>query len=136
MAEDFPESINNKVPHEETRDLIASDKVEGTPVYNLEGERIGHVRNVMLDKETGVAEYAVMSFGGFLGIGERYHPIPWKALKYDRGQGGYVVGLDKEKLRAAPAYDPGEYPLLDPVYAQHVYGYYGVPWAPYVPGAF
>jgi len=72
----------------ETDRLIASDKVEGTAVYNRAGESIGSIYNLMIDKRSGQVEYAVMSFGGFLGIGERYHPMPWKALDYDMRQGG------------------------------------------------
>ncbi len=65
---------------DETDRLIASDKVEGTAVYNRAGERLGSVRNVMIDKFSGQVAYAVMSFGGFLGVGERYHPLPWAAM--------------------------------------------------------
>lgn len=135
MIDEFPEASDEPVAIEETQNLIASDKVEGTPVYNLEGARIGDVLNLMIEKERGTVEYAVMSFGGFLGIGERYHPLPWKALRYDREQGGYVVGLDKEKLRQAPSYARGEDPVFDAAYAQSLYGFYGVPWAPFgMPG--
>ena len=73
---------------EETDRLIASDKVEGTAVYNRQGERLGTVHNFMVDKSTGQVAYAVMSFGGFLGIGESYHPLPWRVLNYDTRQGG------------------------------------------------
>jgi PRC-barrel domain len=68
---------------EETDRLIASDKVEGTAVYNRQGERLGTVHNFMVDKSTGRVAYAVMSFGGFLGMGESYHPLPWRVLTYD-----------------------------------------------------
>ena len=87
------------VDTDETNRLIASNKVEGTAVYNRQGERLGSVYNFMVDKRSGQAEYAVMSFGGFLGIGDSYHPLPWKSLKYDTSQGGYVVDLDKDRLR-------------------------------------
>ena len=92
------------VATDETDRLIASDKVEGTAVYNRQGERLGSVYNFMVDKRSGQVEYAVMSFGGFLGIGDSYHPLPWKALTYDTGQGGYVVDLDKDRLQGAPSY--------------------------------
>jgi hypothetical protein len=71
------------VEKDETSRLIASSKVEGTEVYSRNGEHLGEVYNFMVDKFTGQVAYAVMSFGGFLGIGERYHPLPWKALDYD-----------------------------------------------------
>jgi PRC-barrel domain len=90
------------VAADETDRLIASNKVEGTAVYNRQGEHLGEVYNFMVDKYSGQVAYAVMSFGGFLGIGESYHPLPWRVLDYDTGLGGYVVDLDKEKLRGAP----------------------------------
>ena len=76
---------------DETDRLIASNKVEGTAVYNRTGEHLGEVYNFMVDKYSGQVAYAVMSFGGFLGIGEKYHPLPWKVLTYDTSLGGYVV---------------------------------------------
>ena len=95
---------------DETDRLISSDKVEGTPVYNPKGERLGKVHHLMIDKYTGQVAYAVMSFGGFLGIGEKYHPLPWKMLTYDTRLGGYVVDLDRSKLENAPSYASTEAP--------------------------
>ena len=86
---------------DETSDLISSDKVDGTAVYNREGEKLGSIHTLMIDKTAGKVTYAVMSFGGFLGIGDRYHPLPWDVLTYDTGQGGYVVDLDRSMLEAA-----------------------------------
>jgi sporulation protein YlmC with PRC-barrel domain len=84
---------------EGTKHLIASKKVEGTAVYNRSGEHLGSVHNLMVDKVSGRIAYAVMSFGGFLGIGESYHPLPWKSLTYNTSLGGYVVDLDRSKLK-------------------------------------
>ena len=112
----------------ETDRLIASNKVEGTAVYNRHGDRLGSVYNFMVDKRSGKAEYAVMSFGGFLGIDEGYHPLPWNVLTYDTDRGGYVVDLDKETLEKAPSYQSGEEPPYDRAYGERVYGYYGVPY--------
>jgi hypothetical protein len=109
---------------EETRRLIASNKVEGTAVYNRAGERLGSVYNFMVDKVTGQVAYAVMSFGGFLGIGESYHPLPWRALTYDTRLGGYVVDIDKDRLSEAPRYGAGEDPFEDPHYGPQVDGYW------------
>ena len=81
----------------------------------------------MVNKRSGQVEYAVMSFGGFLGMGESYHPLPWKALTYDTRQGGYVVDTEKNKLQTAPSYRAGEEPTYDRAYGQRVYDYYGVP---------
>ncbi|MFN4098976.1 MAG: PRC-barrel domain-containing protein [Pararhodobacter sp.] len=111
---------------DETDRLIASDKIEGTSVYGQDGEKIGSVYNFMVDKRSGKASYAVMSFGGFLGIGERYHPLPWDTLKYDQGLGGYIVNLTREQLEGAPHYGRDEEPWGDPTYGRGVYGYYGL----------
>ncbi|HWW64193.1 MAG TPA: PRC-barrel domain-containing protein [Sphingomonadaceae bacterium] len=113
---------------DETNRLIASNKVEGTAVYNPAGERLGTIYNFMVNKRKGTVEYAVMSFGGFLGMGESYHPLPWDVLTYDTDQGGYVVDLDKETLERAPYYRAGEEPTYDRAYGEHVYGFYGVPY--------
>lgn len=111
------------VATEETNRLIASDQVEGTAVYNAQAERLGSVYNFMVDKRSGQVEYAVMSFGGFLGIGDDYYPLPWKALKYDTTLGGYVVDLDKDRLQQAPHYaDEAEW--RDPAYGTRVTDYY------------
>ncbi len=88
----------------EVHTLISSELIRGTDVYNFKGERLGTIENVMIDKITGQVAYAVMSFGGFLGIGEKYHPLPWPVLKFDREKGGYVVDLDKDRLVTAPSY--------------------------------
>ena len=74
------------------------------------------MHNFMVNKRSGQVEYAVMSFGGFLGMGESYHPLPWKSLTYDTRQGGYVVDIDKNKLQAAPSYKAGEEPTYDRAY--------------------
>ena len=74
----------------ETAGLIGSDKVEGTAVYDAKGENIGSIKRVMLDKRSGQVAFAVLQFGGFLGIGSEYYPIPWDALKYDTSLGGYL----------------------------------------------
>ena len=84
--------------------LIAASKVNGTNVYNRAGEKLGSVYDVMLDKRSGKADYAIMSFGGFLGIGDSDHPLPWDQLTYDINMGGYVVNLDRARLEGAPSY--------------------------------
>ena len=91
----------------ETVSLIGSDKVEGTAVYGGDDRKIGSVQRVMIDKISGKAIYAVMGFGGFLGIGEKHHPLPWSALTYDQSKEGFVVNLDKRMLEGAPAYSTG-----------------------------
>lgn len=87
-----------------TRAILAS-KVSGSDVYDARGEHIGHVEDVVLDKLSNDILFAVLGFGGFLGIGEKYHAMPWSMLDYDQTKGGYVVGLDRSALAAAPVYE-------------------------------
>jgi hypothetical protein len=96
------------VPRDETFSLIASDKVEGTAVYGPDREKIGSIDNVMIDKRTGRVAYAVLSFGGFLGMGTDHYPLPWSVLKYDEDLGGYVSNLTKDQLMGAPKYSDDE----------------------------
>src|SRR4051812_19153705 len=96
---------------DETDQLISSTKVEGTAVYKRQGERLGTVASFMVNKRSGQVAYAVMSFGGFLGMGKSCHRLPWHMmLSYDTGRGGYVVDLDQERLRAAPSYSESDTP--------------------------
>jgi sporulation protein YlmC with PRC-barrel domain len=110
-----------------TGSLVSAKKVEGTTVYNLAGEKVGTVNDIMIDKVSGRAIYAVMSFGGFLGMGEKFHPIPWSTLKYDQQKGGYVVNIDKKLLLDAPAYDAQSEFKWTPDYGRKVDSYYGSP---------
>ena len=107
--------------------LIAAEKVKGTDVYNRAGEKLGSVEDIMIDKVSGRAIYAVMSFGGFLGMGEKQHPLPWATLKYDTQKGGYVVNLDKKQLEGAPNYDRDSEFKWTPDYGRKVDSYYNVP---------
>lgn len=106
--------------------LIASNRVEGTAVYNRRGEKLGRIESFMVDKVAGQAEYAIMSFGGLFGLGDKHYPLPWDMLEYDPGKGGYVVDLDKEKLKEGPSFQAGEEPDFDRDYDRVVYDYYGV----------
>jgi sporulation protein YlmC with PRC-barrel domain len=114
---------------EETNRLIASDRVEGTTVYNRAGEKLGSVKNFMVDKRSGKADYAVLQFGGLFGLGSDHYPIPWDMLTYDTDLGGYVVDIDKSRLDDAPRYTAEHAePAYDHVYGRQVYGYWGVPY--------
>ncbi len=110
---------------DESTTLISSDKVEGTSVYAIDGEKIGSVSHLMIGKRSGRVEYAVMNFGSFLGIGGSYHPLPWEALDYDTNKGGYVVNIDKNRLKDAPSYKQDSQPAFDRQYGEQVFGYYG-----------
>jgi hypothetical protein len=122
--EETPTARRQAVAKDETHDLIASNKVEGTAVYGRDGERLGSVYNFMVGKRSGQVAYAVMSFGGWLGMGERYHPLPWDALTYDTDLGGYVVGLTKERLRNAPSHSSDQNTTFDDAYWRQVRNYW------------
>jgi hypothetical protein len=112
----------------ETVNLIGSDKVEGTPVYRSSGDKVGRIERVMIDKVSGKVAYAVMSFGGFLGIGEDYFPLPWSLLTYSPRLEGYEVNISEQQLKGAPKYSKHEsWDWSDRVREKKVYDYYGVP---------
>jgi len=93
---------------DQTSSLISSDRVEGMPVFDLHGKRIGKVERLMIDKVTGQIAYAILSFGGFLGIGEDQYPIPWSMLTYNEKPDGFQVDITEEELKNAPKIGPGE----------------------------
>lgn len=110
----------------ETSTLIGSDKVEGTAVFGPTDEKIGSIERVMIEKTSGRVSYAVLSFGGFLGIGDDHYPLPWHTLKYDTRLGGYRTGITLDQLQKAPKYqtesnwnwsEPGRTKAVDDYYA-------------------
>ena len=110
------------------RRLISADRVRGTPVYDQQGDKLGHIEDLMLDKVSGRVAYAIMSHGGILGAGEQYHPLPWSILNYDTGRNGYVVPIAKDQLDGAPtlgreAVDDED----DSGWGQAVHTHYGLP---------
>lgn len=118
------ESSHSGIATDETRSLIASDKVEGTAVYDSQGEKLGSVYNFMVDKRLGHVAYAVMSFGGWLGMGESYHPLPWSALTYDTNLGGYRVSVSRDRLKNAPSYKAGHDVSSDETYLSRLKNYW------------
>jgi len=108
--------------------LIAASQISGTAVYDTAGEKLGTVHDIMLDKASGQAEFAIMSFGGFLGVGSHHYPLPWRSLRYSKDQGGYVVNIDRHVLEGAPSYDPDDISAWeDPTYGRQLHDYYGRP---------
>ncbi len=107
-------------------DVISSERVEGTKVFNTMGDKLGSIDDLMIDKRSGQVRYAVLEFGGFLGMGSDRYPLPWDVLKYDTTLDGYVVPLDKAKLDGAPRYDEESTPDYDDEYGRRVHSYYGV----------
>lgn len=111
-------------------ELVSSTRIEGTPVVNARGEKLGSVHSVMIHKKTGQVVYAILSFGGFLGIGSHVHPIPWEKLAYDAQLHVYRVDLTRKQLEEAPIrhLDEADRPTIRS-YDERLYEYYGV--APY-----
>lgn len=110
--------------------LISSRRVEGTPVFNRSGEKLGTVHSVMIDKQSGQVAYALMSFGGFLGLGGYVHPVPWAMLDYEPERDGYVADLTRQKLDDAPRFrlDEADRPR-ERSEEELAYAYYGqMPW--------
>lgn len=106
--------------------VISAENVEGTAVYDRSGNRLGTIDDIMLDKISGKALYAIMSFGGFLGMGENHYPLPWSSLTYDTTLEGYVVDVSKERLEKAPVYR-SESAEWTPDYGRNIDEYWGMP---------
>jgi hypothetical protein len=113
---------------QETFSLIGSNKVQGTAVYGPDGQKIGSIERVMIEKIGGKVSYAVLSFGGLFGIGDDYYPLPWPSLKYNVDLGGYQTMVTKDQLRKAPKYArSSDWNWNDQQLARSVSAYYGVP---------
>lgn len=109
--------------------LISSRRVEGTPVYNRADQRLGAIHSVMIDKRSGQVAFAVLSFGGIFGLGERVHPVPWGMLRYDVDLDAYVVDLTREQLKDAPTLNLDDADRPRPQDYEDVQGYYAkLPW--------
>jgi len=108
--------------------LIASDRVEGTPVRRPNAEKIGTVHRLMIDKVSGKVAYAVLNFGGFLGIGTHYYPIPWERLAYNTKLEAYELDISEEDLNKAPSFGENtEFDWGDRAQEAEIYNYYNVP---------
>jgi sporulation protein YlmC with PRC-barrel domain len=106
---------------------IRAKKVIGTNVKDRQGQKIGEIEDIVLDKQSNNIMFAVVSFGGFLGMGEKYHPLPWASLDYDENDNGYVVDVTEAQLRAAPAGSIDELTQGDgSAYRDRTYDYYKV----------
>jgi sporulation protein YlmC with PRC-barrel domain len=111
----------------ETHDMVSSDNVIGTRVYDPSGEHIGKVERIVLEKRGGRVAYAVLSFGGFLGIGDDHYPLPWAKLDYDESLNGFRIDLTKEQLEGAPSYPRTEDYDWSGDRGRRIYDYYDVP---------
>ena len=106
--------------------LVASNRVDALKVYSRDGEHLGYVYSLMLNKGSGAATYAVLALGGFLGIGKSYYPLPFQLLRYDRATDQYVVTIDKRLLEGGPSWASNP-PTFTQAYADRVSNYYGQP---------
>ncbi|MEM7687498.1 MAG: PRC-barrel domain-containing protein [Pseudomonadota bacterium] len=112
---------------EENNELIAAAKVEGTSIYSSDGDDMGSVQSVMIEKTSGQVAHAVVSVGGFLGMGSEYHVLPWEKLDYDTELGGYRLNVTEEQLRSGPTVDQSSRDHMpDREYQDRVYNHYGV----------
>jgi sporulation protein YlmC with PRC-barrel domain len=111
----------------QSHDLIASDMVVGTAVYDMNGNHIGSIERIILEKRGGRVAYAVMSFGGLLGIGHDHYPLPWEMLDYNTDLGGFQVNITKEQVEGAPRYPADREFDWSAESGRRVYDYYGVP---------
>ena len=108
------------------RRTMSSSSLTGDKVFNLANEDLGKIEDLMIDVETGRVAYAVLSFGGILGMGDKLFAIPWSALRLDEERKCFVLDVAKETLESAPGFDKDNWPDLSSVdYARSVYSHYG-----------
>lgn len=106
--------------------LMGADTLIGNEVVNQNDENVGEIKEIMLEVQTGRVSYAVLSFGGFLGMGEKLFAVPWSALKLDTENKRFVLNVDKERLSEAPGFDKGKWPnMADPAWSSTIHSYYG-----------
>jgi sporulation protein YlmC with PRC-barrel domain len=107
-------------------ELMSAHSLTGDEVWNRKSEELGAIKEIMLDMRTGRVAYAVMSFGGFLGMGGKLFAVPWEALTLDTKNKRFVLDLDKSKLEGAPGFDKDKWPnMADPTWAKSIHSYYG-----------
>ena len=129
MSQQARPLLNQEEAVDHRHQLISSRRVEGTPVYNRTDQRLGSIHSVMLDKRSGRVAYAVLSFGGFLGMGENVTPVPWEVLNYDVDLDAYVIDLTREQLEKAPTLRLDQADRPQPQDYEEVTGYYAkLPW--------
>ena len=106
--------------------LMGADTLIGNDVYNLKDEALGDIKEIMLDVRSGQIGYAVLSFGGFLGVGEKLFAVPWKALTLDTKNKRFVLNVEKDRLKSAPGFNTGKWPdMADQSWVREIHSYYG-----------
>lgn len=120
-------SISNQVDVPCTT-ILGSSKLNGDDVYNPKGEKLGSIKEIMLDIQNGKVAYAVLSFGGFLSMGEKLFAVPWGALKVDLKNKRFIFDIDEDRLKNAPGFDSDNWPnMADQTWAKTVNSHYGTP---------
>jgi len=106
--------------------IMAASSLEGETVVDAQGENLGEIEEIMLDVRGGRIAYAVMSVGGFLGVGEKYFAVPWHSFTMDTDNKRFILDVDKERLLKAPGFDQNEWPsMADKRWASEIHDYYG-----------
>lgn len=107
--------------------VLSASTLNGDEVYNAKGEKLGSVKEIMLDVRNGKVCYAVLSFGGFLGMGEKLFAVPWSSMVVDTEEQRFVFDVDPERLKSAPGFDKDNWPnMADPTWAKTIHTYYGI----------
>jgi len=107
-------------------ELMGANTLIGNDVYNLKNEDLGDIKEIMLDMRTGRVSYAVLSFGGFLGMGDKLFAVPWNALTLDTQNKRFTLNVEKDRLESAPGFDQDSWPnMADPSWAKSIHDYYG-----------
>jgi sporulation protein YlmC with PRC-barrel domain len=108
------------------RRSLSAGSIIGDPVVNAQGEDLGAIKEIMIDVERGQVSYAVLSFGGFLGMGDKLFAIPWQAFSVDEANQRMVLNVDRERLERAEGFDPGNWPdTADEEWARRIHKHYG-----------
>jgi sporulation protein YlmC with PRC-barrel domain len=107
-------------------ELMGADTLVGNDVYNAKGEDLGDIKEIMLDMRSGKVGYAVLSYGGFLGMGEKLFAVPWDALKLDTKNKRFCLSVEKDRLKDAPGFDTDHWPnMADQSWAKEIHSFYG-----------
>jgi sporulation protein YlmC with PRC-barrel domain len=130
-TDDVKENYNSEARGPDMRhgpgpELMGASSLIGDSVFNKNEENLGDIKEIMLDTRSGKVRYAVLSFGGFLGMGDKLFAVPWDALSLDTENKRFVLNVEKERLKDAPGFDKGKWPnMSDPSWAKKVHAYYG-----------
>jgi sporulation protein YlmC with PRC-barrel domain len=128
VSEDFAQSPRTSIRNVDSRlpEIMSADSLIGDNVINALGDDLGEIKDIMVDVATGRVGYVVLSFGGFLGIGDKLFAIPWTALRLDRERKRFIMDVDKERLKNAPGFDKDNWPsMADYQWASDLHSYYG-----------